>query len=533
MKKLCELLFLMIFAAAFADASPKFYQDDPLMTDADNISIQQPTERPLSKTIDLLQKTFTKPVSGNTHAVNSSTLEEVPDSSWFVNRMSRRILSVEELVRGPNQSEGPDLSTPVKIIDAKTEGATPGLLVEDAKGDRYFFKFDPLFNEQMATSTEVVGTKFYHAFGYNVPENYLVYWNPKDYVIGSKAKVLWDSGKEEPISKGYVEDMMEIIPHRADGTIQVLASKFLPGKPLGPFDYQGVRKDDPNDIYPHEDRRELRALYVFDAWMNHNDSDSVNTLDMFFTDEQGRNYVKHNLIDFGTVFGSGATHPHNRRVGYEYYIEFTPIFKALGTLGLWERKWHSIPYPDYESLGRFESKHFVPQSWKADYPNPAFDKMDMEDAFWATRIVMRFTDEMIRAIVHEGKWEEPGAEDYLASNLIERRDKIVRYYLSMVNPLDDFQISSDHLKFTNLGMKAGLASECSYEYEWMNFNNETQAVESSRQKGWSNESEVHIPAELPEYSVAKISSSCNGQPEWKHPVSVYLRNGAIVGIERH
>ncbi len=146
-------------------------------------------ERPLSKTIDLFQKTFTQPTGGDPEVQNVNTLGEVPDSSWFTNRMSRRVLSVDETVRGPNQSDGPDQSATWVIVGAKTEGATPGLQIRDARGDVYFIKFDPLHWPQMATSAEIVGTKFFYAFGYHVPENYLVRWRP-EYEIDPEAEVL-------------------------------------------------------------------------------------------------------------------------------------------------------------------------------------------------------------------------------------------------------------------------------------------------------------------------------------------------------
>jgi len=540
MKKAFLILFAtLVLSSVFSlhGTTQKFLKDDPITEDNDRFSIPKPTERPLSKTVDLLQKTFTTPKSGNVHAVDVNTLEEVPNSSWFTNRMGQKIMTIDELVKGPDQGSGPDLSQPVRVVNAKIEGITPGLLIKDAKGDRYFFKFDSLPNPQMATSSEVVGTKFYHAFGYNVAENYLVYWNPKSYVIGSKAKVIWDTGKQETLSIGYVENILRKIPRRRDGTIQTLASKFLPGEPVGPYDYQDKRKDDPNDIYPHEDRRELRGLRVFNSLMNHNDSDSVNSLDMYYTDPNGSKYVKHYMIDFGTVLGSGSNLPHSRRVGHEYYIEFTPIWKALGTLGLWERDWHSIPYRDFRSVGRFESASFHPETWLPDYPNPAGVKMDKEDAYWATRTVMNFTDEMIRAIVHTGNWEETGAEKYVGDNLIERRDKIVHYYLAQINPLDNFHLSSTGLTFENLGVKAGLASDCSYQYDWFRFDNETQKADPLALHRTNDQTSIPIPNNADAaFLMVHIASLCSAQPAWKFPVAVYIRNGSspsIVGIERH
>ena len=56
---------------------------------------------------------------------------------------------------------------------------------------------------------------------------------------------------------------------------------------------------------PHEDRRELRGYGVFAAWLNHVDAKAINSLDMLVT-ENGRSFVRHNLIDFGSALGSGG-----------------------------------------------------------------------------------------------------------------------------------------------------------------------------------------------------------------------------------
>ena len=534
----------VLFLGGFVSASDerKFRSDDPLMEDPDrHLTIPQPTDRPLSKTVDLLQKTFTKPSGGQRHPQNVNTLGEVPDSSWFINRMSKRVMTIEELVRGPNQGQQPDATETWTILAAKTEGTTPGFRIRDGLGGVYFIKFDPHHWPQMATSTEIMGTKFFHAFGYNVPENYLVYWRP-EYKIDPDAEVLWESGHVESLGKGFVEDVLENIPRRPDGTIQAVASKLLPGRPIGPFDFQGTRSDDPNDIFPHQDRRELRGLRLFCAWMNHNDSDSVNTLDIYYVDEEERKYAKHYLIDFGTTMGSGATHPHARRAGNEYYIEYGPALKSAATFGIWDRPWRHLKYEEYPSVGRFESSYFQPEKWKPDYPNPAFDKMLHQDALWATRTIMRFRDDAIRAIVGTGELEDPEAEKYMVDRLIERRDKIVRYYLAQINPLDGFHISrgadgGSRLEFVNLGVEAGLASECRYGHRWYRFDNETGSSPELSSPGTSSQPSLTIPEVETETEFLKVEivSMCPDQQKWESGVNVFLRGGTtldIVGIDR-
>ena len=74
--------------------------------------------------------------------------------------------------------------------------------------------------------------------------------------------------------------MLERAARNADGTYRVSAGALLPGKVLGPFRYSGHAPDDPNDLVPHEQRRELRALRVFGAWTNLVDWKAGNTLDV-------------------------------------------------------------------------------------------------------------------------------------------------------------------------------------------------------------------------------------------------------------
>ena len=145
----------------------------------------------------------------------------------------------------------------------------------------------------------------------------------------------------------------------------MVASKALSGTPLGPFRYYGTRPDDPNDIYDHEHRRELRGLRVFAAWLNHDDSRSVNTLDTL-VEHEGRRIVRHHLIDFASTLGSGSTAAQKPRAGNEYIWEARPTFITMLTFGLYVRPWIKVQYPDLPSIGRIEAAYFAPERWKPD-----------------------------------------------------------------------------------------------------------------------------------------------------------------------
>ena len=66
---------------------------------------------------------------------------------------------------------------------------------------------------------------------------------------------------------------------------------------------------------------------------------------------------------------------------------------------------------------------FDPEGWRGGYPNPAFDNMRADDAFWGARLVAKFSDEAIRAIVAKARYSDAAASEYIAKTLIARRDK--------------------------------------------------------------------------------------------------------------
>jgi hypothetical protein len=304
-------------------AATRFYPDDPVFADRDTLADASTAARdPLGNYADFVLNTFMRvgdkrPIP----AVNVNTLGEVPDSSWFTNRLGTRPLSLDEIVRGPDRVARLDVTDWV-IVAGKGEGRQAGfraVSAGDPAGQVYQIEFDPAGNPEMATGAEIIGTAIYHALGYNVVDVYLVEIDAARLTIAPTAAIEV-AGVKRAFTQRDLDQILRRAARRADGRYRATAGRFAEGRNVGPFRYHGTRPDDPNDVYPHEHRRELRGNRVFCAWINHDDSRAVNSLDMLVGPE-GRQYIKHYMFDFGSSLGSGTNDPDHPWAGHEYVVE--------------------------------------------------------------------------------------------------------------------------------------------------------------------------------------------------------------------
>ncbi|RPJ52888.1 MAG: hypothetical protein EHM23_32055 [Acidobacteria bacterium] len=535
------LLLLSIVAATPAAGQRKFYSDDPITREPETQDVSGAVPRDISLIYDLGLNLFVRPGESEiVRAQNINTIDEVPDSSWFTNR-DLSTLSIEELSKGPNTGFGP---APGKwtVIRAKKSGVSPGFTVRDSAGETWFVQFDAPGHDQAASGAAAVATKIFHALGYFQTENYISRLRPEDLTIDPQAKVETPSGRIRPMKRDDITQVLKRANRQPDGSYRLLASRGLPGKILGGFMYHGTRSDDPNDVVPHENRRELRALRVFGAWTNLVDMKALNTLDTLIT-ENGRSYVRHYLQDVGSTFGTGALGPREFDEGYEYLWEGDKTWKRLVTLNLYLQPWQTVPYHEYESIGRFEGDRFDPRKWKPRVPTAAFLRARPDDDFWAARRVMAFSDEIIRAIVKTGEYSDPAAERHLADVLIKRRDKIGAAYLPAVNPLVDFALDTKGvLTFVNAAVQARVASPPAngYQARWFRFDNETGEARPLGSAVTVGNPTIKAPVALPgdpgafvKIEVAAVNPS---HATWKDPVQVYFRRTndgwKLVGLER-
>jgi len=540
-------LVFFIWGAAPSKAQ-KFRSDDPLRSDDDRLDTPvQPARISLSDMYDRFGHMFhdfgESPIG--TDVVNVNTLDEVPDSAWFTNRHAVRRLSLDELRRGPNRGEGPDPGTTWTVFASKSQGLTPGFEIRDEKGDRYVIKLDPVDIPELSSAAEVIATKIYYALGYHVPENYIVRYDPKRFEIEPGTTVEDQFGDEAPLTDWRFQRMIRRVPRLPDGTMRVTASKYIPGLPVGPFRYYGTRSDDPNDIFPHEDRRELRGLRLVAAWTNHDDTRAHNTQDTW-VEENGRHYIRHYLLDFGSTFGSGSVVMQYPELGFSYWLDTEQVKRNMLGFGFVVPTYRHVEWPDfpeYQAVGRWESTYFDPEGWRGNYPNPAFVRMTPRDAFWAAKLIMSFTPEELRAIVEMGQYSDPKLTAYFLQVLLERQEKCGRFGFSRVNPLDDFRVDGNRLEFANLSERYGFVDgSTTYRVSWSTYDNRRDTArligepttQSETRVALQQRTDAETGGEL--FLRVEIHSLHQDHPEWEKAVHVYLRkNGSgydVVGIDR-
>ena len=376
-------------------------------------------------------------------ALGVNALDEVPDSTWFTNRIGVREVSLAELRAGPAVVGSPEPHKPWTILSTKVGGKTIGFIMVDARGERFLLKFDRAGFPELETAADVITGKLLWAIGYNVPEDHIVHFRPEELVLAPDAEIKDVFGNVRRLTRAHLDGELAKVVIAPDGRIRGLVSHFLAGKPLGGHPGEGVRGDDPNDRISHELRRDLRGTYAIFAWLDHGDIKEDNSLDMWVADpaDPSRHHVKHYLVDFGLSLGTMATLARDRRRSLEYKVDFASMVPPLVSLGLWRRPWENRSAPDLRGVGLFEADTYAPGAWHPMTPAYVpFLTADRFDHFWGAKLLIRFTRAQIRAVVETAQLSDPRAVDYLTDTLVARQRATAHHWFARVSPLDRFEV---------------------------------------------------------------------------------------------
>jgi hypothetical protein len=473
------LLGLLTFLAVdTVSAAPvrRFPDAEPMWLDPDENVLPEKLDEYYSGLIwDGLDQTLFQPLHEGLSlerygpSKNVNAWDEVPDSSWWNNRIGARDITPEEAARGacPEVILNPEAGEKWTVKAAKPNGANPGFIIKADDGNYYLLKMDGPVKPERATTADVFGSKVYWAAGYNTPCNSIIFFDRDIFVIDEEAEAEDEEGNAIPMVQHHIDEVLDKAV-QVDGKLRASASLFIDGRPIGPWTYQGKRKDDLNDVVRHEDRREVRGNRILAAWLNHFDTREQNTLAAWVKKGDG-GFVRHYYIDWGDCLGSSwdwAPDSLSRRFGYSYVFDVGDIITDFVTLGAMARPWEQVEVRDAAPLlGWYDAGHFDAPGWKGQYPNPAFRRMDPTDGAWMARILARFTDDHVRAMLAEGHLSNRAHEEETFRVLAMRRDKLLDHYLTVRSPLTDFAVHQDQVCFTDLAAQTGVTNRDVLRYE--------------------------------------------------------------------
>ncbi|HYQ01328.1 MAG TPA: hypothetical protein VER96_21800 [Polyangiaceae bacterium] len=408
-------------------------------------------------------------------AVNVNAFDEVPDSAWFENRIGKRKPAREALLRGactPEEMLDPAGVAPgAWLIDqGKANGASAGFRIKIDGHRKYMLKTDVKLQPERPSASSVIGAAIYYAVGFNTSCEQIIYADPQVFRLSPGLKVTDNTGITKPFDRAALARVLDGATPR--GPLRRLqASAWLPGYLIGPFRYEGTRSDDPNDVIPHEDRRDLRGARVLAAWLDHFDAREQNTMDSWIAvnskaNDSSPGFVRHYYLDMSDTLGSEWFDDGiSRRLGHSYLLDWGDIATDFATLGTQVRPWDTVQRtPGMADFGYFNSYAFEPELWKNEYPNPAFSRASEHDNAWMARILSRFEDDDIRALVTLGRFSQAEHTAFVAQVLVERLQKILVRYLLRLSPLAELRVDGNVLSMVDLARRRLVLPASAFAY---------------------------------------------------------------------
>ncbi len=431
---------------------------------------------------------YYKWATGGRTALDVNDFGEVPDSSWFHNRIGRWSAETSERELSPLDHPGPAAGI-LTVINGKPAGVTPGFVVKDSADVVWYVKFDQPAYPELTTGAEIISSRLLYAAGYHVPELHLVRVELQRFRLSPNARGRNSYNQSVPLTEETLQTLLAQLNPNPEGKARALFSRALPGSYLGPFAFQGTRHDDPNDLIPHQRRRSLRGLWVFSAWLNNIEPGSKNTIDTFIPVENDKGFVKHYLLDFGSALGATGVESKHLSDGYENLVSWSEITKRALSMGLRYPYWLYVKRSRYRAVGVFESTVFDPKRWAPLLPNPAFQESTPNDTFWAAAILARFTPKQIAAAVASAEYSETGAEEFVTTVLIERQKKLLRFAFSdMAGIVDPMVKDNTWIYFSDLKEMPAAHPGYTWTVSWNRTGSQDRVLESSR----GNESRVNL-----------------------------------------
>lgn len=193
-----KLISLFALAACSSATLPsvRFVNAPPVLIVNDRTPVAKvPKERTFVRFLYNFEGQFLRPLTRaldferQKRALGVNAIDEVPNSTWFTNRIGMRAVSPDELRNPPGAIGSPEDHKPWTIVSSKVGGLTLGFIMKDSRGEKFVLKFDVSGFPEQETSSQIIAGRLLWAFGYNITDDYVVYIKREDLVLAKDAVV--------------------------------------------------------------------------------------------------------------------------------------------------------------------------------------------------------------------------------------------------------------------------------------------------------------------------------------------------------
>ena len=128
---------IVVLASAASSQRQRFYSDDPIAREPEPQDASTAAPYEIKSIYEMSNNLFVTAgyEPSGVRAQDVNTIDEVPDSNWFTNRIGTTTITPEQMTRGANVGAPPDPSH-WTLTREKTAGAHPGFTARDPRARR-------------------------------------------------------------------------------------------------------------------------------------------------------------------------------------------------------------------------------------------------------------------------------------------------------------------------------------------------------------------------------------------------------------
>ena len=474
-----------VLALAAVGAVPSFagcYYRPALFADheiIDAVEDDRPIPLPSVRTFDEREQVsdiyLRRPLFDFVHPVDFPTggdvnaMDEVAASTWYEPTATAKWGALVAQAAPP--------TPPLVAIDEDPATDEEALVVRDARGLRYELIADPAGRPGLRTGADVVAGHLLRGLGLHAPMSWIVTVAPSALVAPAERTIervrAWSQGKAV----------------LANGGRRVSATLWPMGIDVGVCNDFNTRSDDPNDKIDHHDRRTLRAMKVFGAWLGWSGFGVRNTRDVY-VGVPGEGHLVHTFVGLSRALGTMdlLDRPTRDERG-------GGVFFNLVTLGLSPAKTTPARRSPFPSLGYLPTT-LAAAAYDVSPPYSPFVRFTPPDEYWAAKRLLDTGYESLVAAVAAARLPDD-ASHRLSETLLSRRHVLVAHGMSVVSPLDPAATSGRSVWLRDRAIAAGLIGPNDTRYEIAFLDNDGRArAPSVRLDATGPLTAVAIPPEL-------------------------------------